>query len=70
MIQLLLDVKCLLFEICDEFEKVKVVYVDFIKKYEVYMMFLSDEEYFEVENWMEECFFKFVDFFICVNDYC
>ena len=30
-------------------------------------MFLSDEEYPEAENWMEECSFKYVDFSIHVN---
>jgi len=34
------------------------------------MMFLSDKEYPKAEDWMEECSFKFVDFSICVNDYC
>ena len=68
--QLLLDAKRPLSEIRDEFEKVKVVHADHIKKHEAYTMFLSDEEYPEAENWMEECSFKFVDFSIRVNDYC
>ena len=33
-------------------------------------MFLSDEEYPEAEDWMEECSFKYADFSIRVNDYC
>ena len=68
--QLLLDAKRPPSEICDEFEKVKVVHADLIKKYEAYEMFSKDEECPEAENWMEDCSFKFVDFSIRVNDYC
>ena len=68
--QLLLDVKRPPSETRDEFEKVKVVHADLIKKHEAYTMFLKDEEYPEAENWMKDCSFKFVDFSIRVNDYC
>ena len=65
--QLLLDAKRPPSEICDEFEKVKVVHTDLIKKHAAYTMFPSDKEYPEAENWMEECSFKYVDFSIHVN---
>ena len=68
--QLLLDAKRPPSKICDEFEKVKVVHTDLIKKHAAYTMFPSDKEYPEAENWMEECSFKYVDFSIRVNDYC
>jgi len=68
--QLLLDVKRPVSEIREECEKVKVAHADHIKRHEAYTMFLSDEEYPEAEDWMEECSLKFVDFSIRVNDYC
>ena len=43
--QLLLDAKCPPSEICNEFEKAKVVHTNLIKKHEAYTMFLSDEGY-------------------------
>lgn len=68
--QLLMDAKRPPSEFCDEYEKIKVVHADFIKRHEVYTMFLSEEEYPEEDDCMEECSFKFVHFSIRVNDYC
>ena len=53
----------------DEYEKIKIVHADFIKRHEAYTVFLSEEEYPEEDDWMEECSFKFVHFSIRVNDY-
>ena len=33
-------------------------------------MSLNDDEYPEAEHWMEDCTLQFVEFTICMNDYC